>query len=92
MISSRNGVQGTTNRRSARIARIAILENVSTLDMSRFKNIVTCAICLESTVGRAPYTTKCGHIFCGDCIKESIQLTKNIFLIFLICSTDTDFV
>ncbi|KAG4075577.1 hypothetical protein HA402_003402 [Bradysia odoriphaga] len=39
-------------------------------------NSVMCAVCMESSVGREPHSTKCGHIFCGACIKEAIKITR----------------
>uniref|UniRef100_A0A453PUK1 RING-type domain-containing protein n=1 Tax=Aegilops tauschii subsp. strangulata TaxID=200361 RepID=A0A453PUK1_AEGTS len=34
----------------------------------------TCPVCLNKLV--EPSTTKCGHIFCAECIKQAIQFQK----------------
>lgn len=33
-----------------------------------------CAVCLEDV--KSPHSTICGHIYCGDCIKNSIKIFK----------------
>ncbi|KAJ6637774.1 E3 ubiquitin-protein ligase RNF4 [Pseudolycoriella hygida] len=38
------------------------------------ENTVICAVCMESSVGRHPHSTTCGHIFCGVCIKTAIKV------------------
>lgn len=35
-----------------------------------------CSICLQNINGRKPTVTKCGHLFCGDCIRRSINTRK----------------
>lgn len=35
--------------------------------------ILECSICLQSVIGHEPTTTKCGHMFCGPCIKRTIE-------------------
>ncbi|XP_055304845.1 uncharacterized protein LOC129569732 [Sitodiplosis mosellana] len=35
--------------------------------------ILECSICLQNIVGREPVSTKCGHLFCKACIRQSIQ-------------------
>lgn len=35
--------------------------------------MLECAICLQSVIGKEPTTTKCGHLFCGPCIKRAIE-------------------
>lgn len=40
------------------------------------ENMVVCPVCMDSSVGRQPHSTSCGHIFCGNCIKESIKMRK----------------
>lgn len=45
------------------------------LSFDQLKSIdsaVECSICLLNLIERAPTTTKCGHLFCGECIKLSI--------------------
>ncbi|XP_011291118.2 uncharacterized protein LOC101889746 [Musca domestica] len=34
-----------------------------------------CPVCMESCLKRRPTSTKCGHVFCEECIKMSIRLT-----------------
>lgn len=36
---------------------------------------LTCAICMESVIHRQPCSTSCGHIFCQQCIMQSIRIT-----------------
>lgn len=38
--------------------------------------IFECSICLQNIVGREPVSTKCGHIFCKECISRFIQEKK----------------
>lgn len=33
---------------------------------------VMCPVCLQSSVGRKPHSTACGHVFCGNCIKQAV--------------------
>lgn len=33
-----------------------------------------CAVCLDEV--KKPHSTICGHIYCGDCIKNSIKVFK----------------
>lgn len=40
------------------------------------KNCVICAICEESSVGRNPTATTCGHVFCCVCIRRAIITNK----------------
>lgn len=37
---------------------------------------LTCAVCMESVVGRQPTSTACGHIFCQGCIMQAIRVTS----------------
>lgn len=34
----------------------------------------SCAVCLEYV--KSPHSTICGHIYCGECIKNSIKIFK----------------
>lgn len=34
----------------------------------------SCAICLEDV--KAPHSTTCGHIYCGECIKNALKIFK----------------
>lgn len=35
--------------------------------------VLECSICFQGVIGREPSTTQCGHLFCRDCIKLSIE-------------------
>lgn len=53
---------------------------VSTPLTHHLNHIITCPICLEtqknfSLIGHCLVTTKCGHLFCDNCLKKSISLT-----------------
>lgn len=37
---------------------------------------IKCPICFESVIGREPVSTKCGHVFCKQCIQSCLQLAK----------------
>lgn len=37
---------------------------------------VQCPICLDSITNSQPVSTTCGHVFCSDCIKQSIRHHK----------------
>ncbi|XP_075148728.1 degringolade isoform X5 [Haematobia irritans] len=43
----------------------------SSLDNTPFM----CPVCMESCLKRRPTTTKCGHIYCEECIRHAIRLT-----------------
>ncbi|XP_022211081.2 E3 ubiquitin-protein ligase RNF4-like isoform X2 [Drosophila obscura] len=45
-------------------------QNVSTDDVYK------CPVCLESVRQREPYSTKCGHVFCRECIQTAIRTTR----------------
>lgn len=38
--------------------------------------IARCPVCLESAVGKRPVSTICGHIFCYDCLNQSMKIMK----------------
>ncbi|XP_055304844.1 uncharacterized protein LOC129569731 [Sitodiplosis mosellana] len=40
------------------------------------KDTLECPICYESVSDRDPVTTKCGHLFCSACIKQTIKKLK----------------
>lgn len=49
------------------------------MDLNRAKHnnqIQECSVCLQNVIGRKPAVTKCGHLFCSDCIKQSIEEHK----------------
>lgn len=46
-----------------------------TLNESRGASLI-CPICMDSVKANSPHSTICGHIFCGDCIKQAIRLQK----------------
>ncbi|CAD6993786.1 uncharacterized protein LOC101455597 isoform X2 [Ceratitis capitata] len=35
-----------------------------------------CAVCMESCVSNQPTSTKCGHVFCANCIRQAVRLTR----------------
>ncbi|XP_067617616.1 probable serine/threonine-protein kinase nek3 [Eurosta solidaginis] len=35
-----------------------------------------CAVCMESCVNNQPTSTKCGHVYCSNCIRQAIRLTR----------------
>ncbi|XP_018802540.1 PREDICTED: probable serine/threonine-protein kinase DDB_G0278665 isoform X2 [Bactrocera latifrons] len=35
-----------------------------------------CAVCMESCVNNQPTSTKCGHVFCANCIRQALRLTR----------------
>ena len=37
---------------------------------------VKCPVCLESPLNNTPASTKCGHVFCKDCIVMSLKNSK----------------
>lgn len=37
---------------------------------------VSCPVCFESVVGKNPVSTTCGHIFCSNCLQNSLRVTK----------------
>ncbi|XP_022210948.2 E3 ubiquitin-protein ligase complex slx8-rfp subunit slx8, partial [Drosophila obscura] len=49
--------------------RKAKAQNVSTDDVYK------CPVCLESVRQREPSSTKCGHVFCRQCIQTAISTT-----------------
>lgn len=40
------------------------------------KQIGACPICFESTMHREPTVTKCGHVFCRECISKSLAAVR----------------
>lgn len=43
------------------------------LKTGMLSTMLTCAICLEESIDKEIKSTACGHLFCGDCIKKSIE-------------------
>lgn len=41
--------------------------------LENYNNHLECPICLISTIGQKPAITKCGHLFCSECIEKSIK-------------------
>ncbi|XP_036344980.1 hybrid signal transduction histidine kinase A-like isoform X1 [Rhagoletis pomonella] len=35
-----------------------------------------CAVCMESSINNQPTSTKCGHVFCANCIRQALRLTR----------------
>lgn len=42
-----------------------------------FDHALSCPICLDSPLKRDPTVTKCGHVFCRDCIETSLQNNRS---------------
>lgn len=40
------------------------------------KQVGRCPICFESIVQREPTVTKCGHVFCRECIEKSLSSVR----------------
>ncbi|XP_060646903.1 uncharacterized protein LOC132784982 [Drosophila nasuta] len=40
------------------------------------EDLYKCPVCLESVRQREPCTTRCGHIFCKDCIEAAVRSTR----------------
>ncbi|XP_015695895.1 pre-mRNA-splicing factor CWC24-like isoform X2 [Oryza brachyantha] len=49
-------------------------KNVGQISTAPKEPIFTCPVCLNKL--DQPFTTKCGHIFCENCIKSSIKAQK----------------
>jgi endogenous inhibitor of DNA gyrase (YacG/DUF329 family) len=47
----------------------------STSKKQQEKVQIECPICLESVVNREPVSTICGHIYCKDCLVNSLKIT-----------------
>ncbi|XP_073840756.1 uncharacterized protein [Musca autumnalis] len=43
----------------------------------RPRTSLICPICLESCIKERPTSTRCGHVFCEKCIKQSVRLQAN---------------
>lgn len=56
-------------------------QSIAPLDLSQCtqeeKFALRCPICMESALRRSPYSTKCGHIFCENCIKTALRNKKS---------------
>ncbi|KAH8288703.1 hypothetical protein KR054_008149, partial [Drosophila jambulina] len=68
-----------TSRRSASNA-VVDLDDPSppkracpTFDQSQGEESYKCPVCLENVRRREPVTTKCGHVFCKDCLVAAID-------------------
>lgn len=54
------------------------LTNMTNTNQEDDENVVkfTCIICLETTKKMEQFSTICGHVFCGQCIKTEISLRQ----------------
>lgn len=50
--------------------------NLRSLDTSDSNSVLSCPICFESTLQREPTVTKCGHVFCRECIEMSLRSSR----------------
>lgn len=53
--------------------------------ITKIKSPWSCSICFESFTGENTVATKCGHLFCGTCIKKAIENRKKC----PVCNADT---
>uniref|UniRef100_A0A1A9WQ51 RING-type domain-containing protein n=1 Tax=Glossina brevipalpis TaxID=37001 RepID=A0A1A9WQ51_9MUSC len=37
---------------------------------------IMCPLCMESTMGRQPTSTRCGHVFCQSCILRALEFSR----------------
>ncbi|XP_033166357.1 E3 ubiquitin-protein ligase complex slx8-rfp subunit rfp2 isoform X1 [Drosophila mauritiana] len=45
------------------------------MDVSQKEDLYKCPVCIESVSKREPVSTKCGHVFCRECIEAAIRAT-----------------
>lgn len=45
------------------------------IDESQKEELYKCPICMDSVSKREPVSTKCGHVFCRECIETAIRAT-----------------
>ncbi|XP_043654336.1 uncharacterized protein LOC122620780 isoform X2 [Drosophila teissieri] len=45
------------------------------LDLSQKEDSYKCPVCMDSVTKREPVSTKCGHVFCRECIQTAISAT-----------------
>lgn len=38
--------------------------------------LLPCPVCMNSSIGRHPVVTRCGHVFCRNCINAALQVKK----------------
>lgn len=72
--------QRSRNRRDAvssshEVTSTVQRNNLQLLDTSDTP-VLRCPICFESTLQREPTVTKCGHVFCRECIELSLRSNR----------------
>ncbi|KRK03975.1 E3 ubiquitin-protein ligase complex slx8-rfp subunit slx8 isoform X2 [Drosophila yakuba] len=45
------------------------------IDLSHKEDSYKCPVCMDSVTKREPVSTKCGHVFCRECIQTAISAT-----------------
>uniref|UniRef100_A0A6P4FLR5 E3 ubiquitin-protein ligase RNF4 isoform X1 n=1 Tax=Drosophila rhopaloa TaxID=1041015 RepID=A0A6P4FLR5_DRORH len=46
------------------------------LELSQKEDSYKCPVCMDSVTKREPVSTKCGHVFCRECIQTAISSTQ----------------
>ncbi|XP_018361901.1 PREDICTED: E3 ubiquitin-protein ligase RNF4-like [Trachymyrmex cornetzi] len=90
VLGNTQNIQTKNTRKTGRVSRATDSSEVLTLDdtieedktcytvQSDIKEPIplTCPICFEALSSKLkPYTTRCGHLFCSECLQTSLQKT-----------------